>query len=157
MTPRAQPLVIAVGNRLRGDDGAAIWLAERLLQSSADRLPYPGQVIACHQLSPELADAIAAARAVLFVDASLTEGCGQDQQPLLLPLPARADSTALSHCFTPAQLLALSQALHGVCPPAWQLLIPGSDWRLGEQLSKRTTAACDAALLLLQDWGRRHA
>ena len=64
----ARALIIGYGNPLRGDDGlgwrAAEQLAEIIPQSEAE-------VIACHQLTPELAEPISRARLVIFIDMSL--------------------------------------------------------------------------------------
>ena len=64
----AQALVIGIGNRLRSDDGAAIQLAEQIAGRRAAL-----QVLLCDQLTPELAEPIHQARAVLFVDAWMAE------------------------------------------------------------------------------------
>ena len=78
------PLVIGFGNRLRSDDGTGLWLAEQL---QAQRTPM--QVLACQQLTPELAAAVGAAKAVLFVDASAADSADDSKAPRLSHLICR--------------------------------------------------------------------
>ncbi|MEY3544190.1 MAG: hypothetical protein RLZZ106_1196 [Cyanobacteriota bacterium] len=146
--PHTPPLLIALGNRLRSDDGAGVRLAE-VLEAQASGL----EVLICHQLTPDLAEPINRTSAVLFVDAWAAER----QQPQLMPLEAASGGDPGGHALTPGGLLALCAALYGSCPPAWQLLIPGEQWQVGDQLSARTAAACRAALPLVLAWGARHA
>ncbi|MBD1195219.1 hydrogenase maturation protease [Vulcanococcus sp. Clear-D1] len=153
---RSQALVIGIGNRLRSDDGAGIHVAEAIKAQ-----PTGMHVVLCDQLTPELAECISQARAVLFVDAQMSEA---DHAPAqspsaaqLQPLEALASGDPGGHALTPPRLLALSAALYGPCPPAWQLLIPGEQWHVGDQLSARTAAACSNALPLVLAWGARHA
>ena len=146
----AQALVIGIGNRLRSDDGTGIQLAESL----ATQMPAL-QVMLCAQLTPELTDPISQARVVLFVDAwkPETPSC----HPQLISLQASPSGDPSSHALTPSRLLALCQALYGTCPPAWQLLIPGQRWELGDELSCAAAAASAAALPLLLEWVAAHA
>ena len=149
--PHTTPLLIGLGNRLRSDDGAGIQLAEAIAEQA------PGiEVVLCPQLTPELADQVSQAIAVLFVDAWNTAGAAVNQLQLH-PLQASACGDPSGHDLTPARLLALSTALYGTCPPAWQLLIPGEQWQVGDQLSARTAAACRDALPMVLAWGARHA
>ena len=154
------PLLIGLGNRLRSDDGAGVRLAEAI-EAQGSGL----EVLICHQLTPDLAEPISRASAVLFMDAWVAAAGKSEAQasspallpPQLQPLKASASGDPSGHALTPAQLLALSRALYGSCPPAWQLLIPGEQWQVGEQLSAQTTAACREALPLVLAWGARHA
>ena len=60
-------LIIGYGNTLRGDDGAGPRVAEAVAA-----LNYPGvRTLVCPLLTPELADPISRAGAVLFVDAAV--------------------------------------------------------------------------------------
>ena len=149
-------LVIGIGNRLRSDDGAGLQLAEAL----AAEIPTL-QVLLCPQPTPELAVVISQAGAVLFLDA-LSGAPGNvhttpTPEPRLVPLQARAVGDPTSHRLSPSGLLALSTALYGTSPQAWQLLIPGANWSIGDQLSPRAAAACKQAMPLLRQWGAAHA
>jgi hydrogenase maturation protease len=62
--PLLGDLVIGIGNPLRRDDGAGWWLARR----AEPWLP-AAQLRTVHQLTPELAEDLAAAARVLFIDA----------------------------------------------------------------------------------------
>ena len=156
----AAPLLIGLGNHLRSDDGAGIRLAEAI-EAEASGI----EVVQCHQLTPELAEPISRAKAVLFMDAWVAEAGKTESaahrsamlQPQLEPLEAAAGGDPSGHDLTPARLLALSTALYGACPPAWQLFIPGEQWQVGDELSARTAAACRDALPLVLAWCARHA
>jgi hydrogenase maturation protease len=151
------PLLIGIGNRLRSDDGIGYRIAETLRSEDS-----PMQVMAVQQLTPELAEPIAAAAAVLFVDASVLDP-GADQLRLepLVPHGGITDAAAmrapLSHQFSPIGLLQLSQRLYDRWPPAWQLLIPVQELELGERLSPAATAAMAEALTLVRRWRPGHA
>ena len=155
---KPQPLLIGIGNRLRGDDGAGPQLIDALAADGNSRL----QTLAVHQLTPELAAVVAGASAVLFVDASLVQ-----PRLALTVITAAAPGAGkrnpghgggcFSHQLTPAQLLALSRAVYGAQPPAWQLLIPAERLEPGGALSPTTRSAIAVALRLLRRWRARHA
>ena len=153
---RNQALVIGIGNCLRSDDGAGIRVAEAL-EAQATGL----QVLVCDQLTPELAEPISQARAVLFIDAQMSDASGPTAQATggahPQPLEASTHGDPSGHALTPPRLLALSAALYGPCPPAWQLLIPGEQWQVGDQLSAHTAAACRNALPVVLAWSACHA
>jgi hydrogenase maturation protease len=137
-------LVIGCGNTLRSDDGVGWCIAEAL-----DQRALPGlEVAAVHQLTPELAPRIAAAAAVVFVDAGLAAPRPLALQPLA-PAPA---GQPFSHQLTPQALLALGRQLYGRQPPAWQLLIPVQELAIGCTLSAAAAQAQQEALTLLQRW-----
>ena len=153
---RRQALVIGIGNGLRSDDGAGICVAEAL-EAHANNM----QVLVCDQLTPELAEPISQARTVLFIDAQMSDASEPTAQAPggahLQPLEASTHGDPSGHALTPPRLLALCAALYGPCPPAWQLLIPGEHWQVGDQLSARTAAACRTAVPVVMAWGARHA
>jgi hydrogenase maturation protease len=126
----AEVLILAIGNPLRGDDGiaprAALDLAAR---TDAERL----EVVTCHQLTPELAERVAAAQRVIFVDASVALPPGAVQSAAI-----RADGhpcAAFSHHATPSLLLSYSQTLFGKCPEAFQVSIGGESFEYSEAFS----------------------
>lgn len=165
MERSARPLLIGIGNRLRGDDGAGYRLAERL-EIKPDPSATPWQVLAVQQLIPELAPAIARADAVLFVDAWRLDGSdGQPggprpSRPLLEPIGGSRRTSRwpephrhrLSHQCTPGQLLELCGALYGQPPPAWQLLLPARQLGHGATLSPTTIRALAEGLQLVRQW-----
>ena len=113
MAITARCLVLACGNTLRGDDGVgpklAAWAEERFRQEPEVR------VISRQQWTPDLAEDIAAADSVLFVDASAKSPPGRVH---LIPVSSRVDPSArASHLLTPNQLLGLSRSLYGSINP----------------------------------------
>ena len=153
---RRQALVIGIGNRLRSDDGAGVRVAEAL-EAQATGM----QVLVCDQLTPELAEPISQARAVLFIDAQMRDASEPTAQAPGGVHPQTLEASTLGdpsgHALTPQRLLALSAALYGICPPSWQLLIPGEHWQVGDQLSAGTASACRDAVPVVLAWGARHA
>jgi hydrogenase maturation protease len=120
-------LVIGYGNELRGDDGVGLKVAAAL-----DAMKLPGvRVIACHQLTPELAEPLSLAREVVFVDASLEPAADVETRTLD---PAAAGQI-MAHAADPRTLLALARDVFGRFPPAWWLTIPIENIEFGEQLS----------------------
>lgn len=160
MDAPTHPLLIGIGNPLRGDDGAGYRLAATLL-AEPDPSATPWQVLAVQQLTPDLAPAIANARLVLFVDADLRTD-RRPQQPRLEPIPSarrpRRWPDRFSHQCHPAQLLELSGALYGQGPAAaWSLLLPARQLRHGEDLSPITARALAAGLQLVRQWRQEDA
>ena len=120
-------LVIGYGNTLRRDDGVGPRVAERIAA-----LGLPGvQAMACALLTPELAEAVARARVVVFVDAAVN---GSPQVQLRSLEPA-GPSRILAHAADPRGLLTQAHDLFGRAPPAWWLTIPVQDLGIGEELS----------------------
>ena len=134
----AHLLVIGYGNTLRRDDGAGPWVAEAVAA-----LDLPGvRTLVRHQLTPELADPIAAAGTVVFVDACAVATAAVGWGRL-----APADSAQiLAHAANPATLLALARQLFGRAPEAWLLTVPASDFAFGEGLSPATQRHCPQAV-----------
>lgn len=130
-------LVIGCGNPLREDDGAGPLVAERV---AARRLPGV-RALACHQLLPEMAEEIAAALAVVFVDAD-----EQAVEVRLQPLAADDSSHLLTHAPGPTKLLALARDICGEAPPAWLLTIPASSFGHAMTPTTGTLEAIDSAV-----------
>jgi hydrogenase maturation protease len=130
-------LAFALGNPLRGDDGAGPAIAAGLPEL------VPGlEVIESLELLPEHAEAVAAADGVLFLDAAASGSPGEVRSAPVLPRAARA---AMSHALSPEELLGLARALHGRAPPAALVTIAGRDFAFGESLSPEVEAAVPAA------------
>jgi Ni,Fe-hydrogenase maturation factor len=99
-------------------------------------------VVSCHQLTPELADPIGAAEAVVFIDASVDE-------PRELRLRKLTDASQMrwaAHTSNPEELLALASQLYGKSPAAWWLTVPAFDLNFGDKLSAQGQAGMAAAL-----------
>ena len=98
-------LIIGIGNPLRGDDGLG-WDVAGELSSELRRDDV--QVLATHQLTPELSDLVSRADLVLFIDATRSEDPGTMRCQQVLPVapPARH-----SHALCPATLLSMAERL----------------------------------------------
>ncbi len=127
---RSPDLIIGYGNSLRRDDGLGHWLAEEIDQEN-----WPGvAVLSVHQLTPDLALAIAAVERVFFLDARAD---WQPGMPLVTiqPLAAELSHFQLDHYSSPGTLLALAQRLYDRTPSAWLVAIAAQDFEFGEDLS----------------------
>lgn len=120
-TISARRLLIASGNELHGDDGAAWELARR---AAAGGWP----VLCAGQLGPELIEVLHGLDEVIFVDA--THEPGPDG---LRELNAENERRFPQHCAAPAQLLRQCHDRHGQAPLGWSLTLAGEDfsYRLG--------------------------
>ena len=104
-------LVIGYGNLLRGDDGIGQILANGL----EERIQHPSvKFLACHQLTPELAEPISRADTVIFIDAYEGEEAGFLASYEVTPT---RESGAFSHQAPPRDALGHVAALQ---PAAWR-------------------------------------
>jgi hydrogenase maturation protease len=122
-------LIIGYGSPLRGDDAVGYLAAEQLRQLPAS----PDiEILAVHQLTPELADPISRAARVIFIDAAANGAPGAIQERPIAPAQDPAGGT---HHSTPGALLALAKALYGTNPMAVLITVAGLDFGVGEALS----------------------
>lgn len=143
---RARCLILGCGNSLRGDDGVGQWLcawAERRLCS------VPGmRVITRQQWTPDLAEEIAVADSVIFVDCSVATAPGS----VLLDevMSTSAEAPPATHACSAQELLALAKELYGSMPQRSLLLTVGAgSTELGEGFSAPVEAALVEARQLL--------
>jgi len=140
-------LILACGNTLRSDDGVGLWLADWAEQRFSNQ---PGvRVIADHQWTPELAEDVAHAQSVLFIDCSL------DSEPGSLHLtpvkPAASGPEHNTHHLGAAELLSLGGALYNSLPrEALQLTIGAGSTEIGEKFSAAVTAMLPAACRMIE-------
>ena len=145
--PRIRCLVLACGNTLRGDDGAGPWLAHWAEQQ------FPADPALCivsrHQWTPDLAQDIARAQSVLFVDSSVAVPPGSVQ---LVPVaPAAGQSALATHHLGAPELLALANELYAALPrAAFMLTVGAATTALGEEFSQPVKSALPAACALLE-------
>ena len=133
----ARTVIIGYGNPLRGDDGLGWHAAERL----RDDLAGPDvEVIACQQLTPELAEIISRAERAVFIDACHGAYPGTIScQPVKI---AAAQARSFSHDLDPAALLAGAQVLYGAAPTECVVMsISGASFAHGQALSPVVAAA----------------
>jgi len=142
-----QTLVIGYGNTLRGDDGVGYRAAE-----TVDGWQLP-QVEAwhCHQLTPELAAAIAEVDRVIFVDATPPQN---PPSPIICQsIQARGgDRWLTGHQSHPTALLALTQRLYHRQPVAYALWLPTQAMDYGEELSPIAQTGLAQGLRYLRAW-----
>jgi hydrogenase maturation protease len=118
-------IAIGYGNELRSDDGIGQRVAKALHLSKV-------KSIAVHQLTPELAEALANSDLAIFIDACLASESSQVQVETLSP---ESSNIIAGHTTDPRSLLALTQALYSHCPQAWWIKVPGVNFELGYSLS----------------------
>ncbi len=130
-------LVIGWGNPLRGDDGFGFVAAERIERRLRGT---QHEVLAVHQLTPELMDPISRADVVVFIDASEE---GQPGKLIRRDVAASAHAAAFTHHASPAGLLAGAKLLYGATPQALLYTVRGQDFEFGQQLSGPVERAVD--------------
>jgi hydrogenase maturation protease len=136
-------LIIGYGNPLRGDDGLGWHAAERLRLAVRD----PNvEILAIHQLTPELMDPISRAGRVIFLDACVGTVPGEIEERTVEPQAAAG--AAFSHHSTPAALLAGACALYGRAPQATLIAMTGVDFSLSDQLSEEAGRQVESAVAL---------
>jgi hydrogenase maturation protease len=145
---QARCLILACGNTMRGDDGVGLWLAEWAERRFADQ---PGvRVIADHQWTPELAEDVARAQSVLFIDCTLDTAPGSIH---LTPVePAAAGHGINTHHQNAAELLALSRDFYNSVPMNAVLLTIGAgSIELGEEFSEVVRTALPVACKMIEE------
>jgi hydrogenase maturation protease len=146
-TYTARCLILACGNTLRGDDGVGLRLAEWAEQRFEANKDV--RVVARQQWTPDLAEEIAAAESVLFIDASVKAPAGRVH---LIPVSSRAEIAAPdSHRLTPGGLLGLTRSLYGSIKSHAMLLTVGiATSEVGESFSEPVEAALPRAQGVLE-------
>jgi hydrogenase maturation protease len=122
---------------MRGDDVAGPHAA-RLLAERGYRTKD------VHQLTPELAEEIASAREVVFLDAHAELAPGEISIERLTSRPSA--TTPLEHSASPAGLLRLTRRAYGAEPLAWLIGMGGADFELSERLTPAAQIAVDRAI-----------
>ena len=166
-------LVIGYGNTLRSDDGVgwhvAALLADdpRLAADSpltedpqpGDDLPLVGvEVLAVHQLTPELAIDMSRASLVILIDASADDPPGAITVRLVADDGdvARGAAGPSSHHVGPGELLAVARVLYGHAPDALTVSVGVADMGAGESLSPDVAAALPAVADVVVDLVAAH-
>lgn len=141
-------LILACGNTLREDDGVGPWLGQWAEERFGSEVGV--RVISRHQWTPELAEEIAHAEFVIFVD------CATDIDPgavRIRPVEKHHGAAGLStHHVGAAQLLWLSKELYGWVPRTSLLLTIGAgSLELREGFSDAVKAALPDACKVLEE------
>jgi hydrogenase maturation protease len=114
--------------------------ADRLRQMIADP---EVEILAVHQLTPELMEPISRARRVIFIDAAVGAEPGEIAERRI---EANSGSGAFTHQATPEALLAGARALYGAAPEATMFTISGAGFELGARLSEAAEKALETVL-----------
>src|SRR5262245_7163428 len=110
-------LVIGYGNELRGDDAAGPQIASAVAEWELPEV----RALAVHQLTPELAEALALADHAIFVDAARTDTA--EAHVALRPIAPLNRPHLVGHAGDPRALLALANAVYGRYPRAWSIAV----------------------------------
>lgn len=139
--PHKPVLVIGYGNTLRGDDGFGPCVASLLAQrtQAADV-----EILTPQQLTPDLAEQVAASRMTILIDARVGNLPGRIHHSLIV-VPDRAAPT-FQHHITPETLAGVTQTLYGVTPLMHLFTVEAAAFEIPEELSPQLlTAAEDVA------------
>jgi hydrogenase maturation protease len=141
---RAPIVVLAVGNRSRGDDALGPLLLERLASwLDAERRCGEFELIDDFQLQIEHALDLGDRRLALFIDAGT---CTPAPYAFYAAGPAGAMATHSSHALPPEAVLAVYRTLAGSePPPAFVLCVRGEQFGLGDGLSSAAASNLEAA------------
>lgn len=141
--PRA--LIIGYGNPLRGDDGLGRAAAERLREMALPQV----EVLAAHQLTPELAEDLSGVDLAIFIDAREGGRPGAWRAEAVVP---EADAgRAFTHHATPPGLVANARLLYGRAPEAMLFSMSGETFGYREGLSEAVEAALPAMLAAVME------
>ena len=135
-------LIVGYGNPLRSDDGLGCLVAEQLRN-----LPH-AQVLACHQLTSDLAELLSKVEMVVFIDAATGGEHGGLRCEQVFP---ETSALRFSHVLSPAAVLGVAQQLYGAAPRAFVVSLCGECFELGEGLSPKIAAKLPEVVGLVSD------
>jgi len=134
-------LIIGYGNPIRADDSVGWQAARRLVKSLQDEAC---EILALHQLTPELAESVSRADLIIFIDASSDGEPGTWKcEPLELSATLL---NSLAHHFTPRNLLAYAQAIFDVSPAALVVSVAGESFAYCDHLTPRVETAIEQVI-----------
>jgi hydrogenase maturation protease len=149
--PNVRALIIGYGNPLRGDDALGLRVADALAAIPEIAIDPFIRIETVHQLTPELAETIADAELVIFIDATAPfagHAPGSLRCEEIGPAPQSIET--LGHHLTPSQVLAYASALFGAKPSAFVASVTAASFDYGATLSPAVNAAIPALVL----WAR---
>jgi hydrogenase maturation protease len=138
---RINYLVIGYGNSLRSDDGAGQIVASKI---ASWNLPNVRSLVV-HQLTPELAEDLANADTVIFVDAVISSKQNSEKIEIIT-LEGDDKYLNLGHTENPHSLLYLSKIIYNKIPKAYWILIPAINFEFGEKISDITKKGIEQSL-----------
>ena len=138
---RINYLVIGYGNSLRSDDGAGQIVANYMAIWNLPNV----RSLAVHQLTPELAEDIANADTVIFVDAVISSKQNLEKIEIII-LEGDDKYLNFGHTENPRSLLYLSKIVYNKIPKAYWILIPAINFEFGEKISDITKKGIEQSL-----------
>ncbi|MEB3318994.1 MAG: hydrogenase maturation protease [Cyanobacteriota bacterium] len=159
-------LLIGLGNPLRGDDGVGAMLVEELVRQEGEersgrkvgaaRWPGAANLRTVHQLTPELALAVAESGRVLFVDAWANPDRLEPWIEALRPTPVTREAPPSAspggHGWGPQALVALAEGLYNWRGEAALLRVPAFAFPHGFAFSPALKQTLPAARTLIRQW-----
>lgn len=133
---KGEARIIALGNPDRGDDGAALLVADRFGEEAV--------VVSAGRPGPALLDLLSPDRPCILLDVTVSgasPGSIQERTLDLLDPSVLPDSRVSSHGFGPGEALALARILQRSLPPGYFIGVEGESFELGAELSPRVRAA----------------
>jgi hydrogenase maturation protease len=147
-TPHRPVIVLACGEPLRGDDGAAIRAVEML----PDEARAKADLVEIGQLSVEALLDVPEGVALIVADAATGAPPGSTVvAPLEAVALSAAPAPASSHSMPPQQVLALAAELRGSLPRGVFVGIGALEFGLGEKLSPAVEAGLPAYVARLAE------
>ena len=147
-----RPLVLGIGNPLRGDDGFGAAVIEELQRAGFGA---HADLLAVHQLTPELVLDLEGACCVAFVDASVELAAGQaGESDPRSTAPARS---SWSHGLDPSGLLALGREVLGTELPARVFAVGAVGFDEGDDLASPLREHAPAIARRIVSWWEEFA
>lgn len=134
-------LIIGYGNTLRSDDGAGQIVANQIAAWNLLNV----RSLAVQQLTPELAEDIANADTVIFVDAIISSKQNSEKIEIIT-LEGDDKYLNLGHMENPRSLLYLSKIIYNKISKAYWILIPAINFEFGEKISDFTKKGIEQSL-----------
>jgi len=129
-------LIVAYGNPLRSDDGLAWRVADALEVKLSS---WEVEILRLHQLTPELAERVSRANAVIFVDAASANGERCPGEIRIEEIQAEeaglCTQSRFSHHLTPGVVVAMAAQLYGAKAKGFTVTLTGQNFGHGEFLS----------------------
>ena len=152
-------LIIGYGNPDREDDGVAWHIQHALIQklglpapdSYEDEFPQVEQIDFSFylQLTPEMAEEIAAYEYICFLDAHTGN---IPEEVRLIDVKSDFQRSPFTHHLTPQSLISICETLYGRKPEAALLSVRGYQFLFSRQLSNETAALVPQAVELIWEW-----
>jgi hydrogenase maturation protease len=136
MTYMRRTLIIGCGNSLRQDDGVGYVTAQQLATTESKNNV---RVIACQQLTPDLAMEMNHTDRVILIDATVDGPPGCISVQKIEPLDQ--NGSAITHELQPSTLLEYARVLYGSSPQTYLVSVTGVAFDFGGEFSGAVQAA----------------